>query len=86
MSQIQLAEITVDIQRKDIKNVHLCVFPPDGRVKVSAPHRMNLDVLRVFLISKLSWIRKQQQKFKQQERESERYFIERESHYFRGNR
>ena len=47
---------------KDIKNVHLSVYPPTGRVRISAPLRMSLDTIRVFAISKLGWIRQQQKK------------------------
>jgi predicted metal-dependent hydrolase len=49
----------VDVVRKDIKNVHLSVYPPTGRVRISAPRRMSLDIIRVFAISKLDWIKQQ---------------------------
>jgi hypothetical protein len=85
-TQIRLGNITVDVLRKDIKNVHLSVHPPTGRVRIAAPARMSLDTIRVFTISKLSWIRKQQRKMKEQERETFREFINRESHYLWGRR
>ena len=53
-SQIQLGDIAVDVVLKDIKNVHLSVYPPTGRVRISAPKRMSLDTIRVFAISKLA--------------------------------
>jgi predicted metal-dependent hydrolase len=84
--QFKLKDLKVDVVRKDIKNVHLSVYPPSGRVRISAPFRMSLDTLRIFAISKLSWIRKQQKKFKEQLRESSRDFVQRESHYFFGKR
>jgi predicted metal-dependent hydrolase len=83
---IQLGEIPVDVIRKDIKNVHLSVHPPTGRVRIAAPERMSLDTVRVFAIAKLPWIKKQQRKLKEQERESAREYIDRESHYVWGKR
>jgi len=76
----------VDVVLKDIKNVHLSVHPPTGRVRISAPKRMRLDTIRVFAISKLEWIRQQQMKLRQQERETPREYLERESHYVWGKR
>ena len=85
-TQIKLGEITVDVERKDIKNVHLSVNPPDGRVRISAPLRMSVDTIRVFVITKLGWIKRQQQKLQEQEREPPRECIDRESHYLWGIR
>ena len=62
-STIRLAEIELDVVLKDIKNVHLSVYPPDGHVRVSAPATMPLETLRAFLITKLGWIREEQRKF-----------------------
>lgn len=84
--QIKLGDIHLDVVRKDIKNVHLSVHPPTGRVRISAPLRMNLDTLRVFAISKLSWIKKHQNKYRNQKRETPREYVSRESHYFLGKR
>lgn len=84
--QIKLGDISLDVVRKDIKNVHLSVYPPTGRVRIAAPLRMNLDTIRIFAISKLSWIKKHQNKFRNQERETCRECISRESHYFLGKR
>lgn len=83
---IQLGELDIEIIQKKIKNVHLSVHPPNGRVKVSAPESMAVDTIRVFVISKLGWIKKQQKKLRAQERESPRECIDRESHYFNGKR
>ena len=85
-TQIKLGEITVDVERKDLKNVHLSVNPPDGRVRISAPLRMSVDTVRVFVITKLGWIKRQQQKLQEQEREPPRECIDRESHYLWGKR
>ena len=57
VAQLDLGGIAVDVVFKDIKNVHLSVYPPTGRVRISAPSRMNLDTIRVFAISKLGWIK-----------------------------
>src|SRR5215470_15068693 len=85
-SRIQLGDIGVDVVRKDIRNVHLSVHPPTGRVRIAAPERMSLDTVRVFAIAKLPWIKKQQHKLREQERETPREYIERESHYVWGRR
>lgn len=84
--QLQLGGIAVDVVFKDIKNVHLSVYPPTGRVRISAPSRMSLDTIRVFAISKLAWIKQQQEKLRTQERETPREYIDRESHYVWGKR
>ena len=85
-TRIQLGGIAVDIVRKDIRNIHLSVHPPTGRVRIAAPERMSLDTVRVFAIAKLPWIKKQQRKLLEQERETPREYIDRESHYVWGNR
>jgi predicted metal-dependent hydrolase len=56
---LQLGEVAVDVVFKDIKNVHLSVYPPVGKVRIPAPDRMTLDTVRVFAISKLAWIKEQ---------------------------
>ena len=86
LAQVHLGDIAVDVVRKDIKNVHLSVHPPTGRVSIAAPTRMSLDTIRVFAISKLGWIRQQQQKLLDQERETPREYLNRESHYVWGQR
>jgi predicted metal-dependent hydrolase len=86
MRQLNLGDITVDVIQKDIKNIHLSVYPPTGRVRISAPLRMRHDTIRVFAISKLSWIRQQQRNLREQERETSREYLDRESHYVFGKR
>ena len=83
---IQLGEVTILVTRKDIKNVHLSVHPPDGRVTLVTPKSTRLDVARAYAISKLRWIRQQQTILENQARETPRSFIERESHYLWGRR
>jgi predicted metal-dependent hydrolase len=86
LTQVRLGDITVDVHRKAIKNVHLSVHPPTGKVRISAPTRMRLDTIRVFAVSKLGWIKRQQQKLQEQEREPPREYVNRESHYLWGRR
>jgi hypothetical protein len=81
-----LGDTVAEVTYKDIKNVHLSVYPPRGAVRISAPLRMNPETLRVYAISKLAWIRKQQQKLRAQIRESPREFSQRESHHLWGRR
>ena len=76
-AQLQLGEITIDVIWKDIRNVHLSVHPPTGRVSIAAPLRIPLDTIRVFAISKLGWIRQQQDKLLKQEREAPREYLAR---------
>ena len=85
-AQLDLGGIEVDVIFKDIKNVHLSVYPPTGRVRIAAPEHMSLDTVRVFAVSKLAWIKKQQKKLREQERETPRDYLDRESHYVWGKR
>lgn len=86
MERLELGNITIDVELKDIKNIHLSVYPPNGRVKIAAPERMDLDTIRVFAINKLKWIKKQQAIFNNQARETPREYLSKESHYFKGKR
>ena len=83
---IQLGEISIAVTRKDIKNVHLTVHPPDGRVTLAAPTNSRLEVARAYAISKFIWICEQKRKLENQARETSRRFIERESHHVWGRR
>ncbi len=85
-TQLKLGDIAVEVVQKDIKNLHLSVHPPAGKVRIAAPLRMNLDTIRVFAISKLGWIRQQQKKLREQARETPREYLDRESHYVWGKR
>jgi len=86
MHQILVRGLKVDVVRKDIKNLHLGVYPPEGRVRVAAPLRVNDEAIRLAVISKLPWIKRQQNRFLSQERQSEREYVYRENHYFFGQR
>lgn len=85
-TRIDLGSIRVDVVRKEIKNIHLGVYPPSGKVRISAPAWMELDAIRLFAINKLAWIKQQQRKLRAQERETPREYLERESHYVWGKR
>ena len=86
MHQITINDLSIDVVRKNIKNMHLSVYPPSGRVRIAAPLNIDDEAVRLFAISKLSWIKKNQRKFENQDRQSPRKFAERESHYFQGKR
>jgi len=78
--------IPVEVVRKDIKNLHVGVYPPNGRVRVAVPLRLDDEAVRLAIISRLGWINRQQTAFKQQDRQSHREFVTGESHYFQGRR
>ena len=84
--QIEVGGIVLDVIKKNIKNVHLSVNPPDGHIRIAAPLRMSTEAIRVFAISKLGWIRREHKKLAAQERESPREFLDRESHFVWGKR
>ena len=83
---IELGDIRVEVQRKNNKHAHLYVYPPEGRVHISAPLHMGLDALRAFAISRLSWIKAQQRQMRAQPRETQREYLNRESHQVWGRR
>jgi predicted metal-dependent hydrolase len=78
--------LVVDVVRKDIKNLHLGVYPPMGRVRVAAPLRVSDEAVRLAVISRLSWIKRQKTKFTNQARQTVREYVSGESHYFQGRR
>jgi predicted metal-dependent hydrolase len=86
MHQIVVSGITINVVRKRIKNLHLGVYPPDGRVRVAAPLLVNDEAVRLFVITKLAWIKRHKDKFAGQERQSAREYVTGESHYFQGRR
>jgi predicted metal-dependent hydrolase len=86
MSQISLGAIDVEVVLKSIKHLHLRVRPPTGRVCISAPRRTSLATIRSFALSKLQWIRQQQARMREQEREVPREYVDEESHYVWGKR
>ncbi len=85
-SAIKLGDLAIAVDRKNIKNIHLSVYPPNGRVRIAAPERMSLTTIRAFALGKLGWIKKQQRQLRSQERESPREYVDRESHFVWGKR
>lgn len=86
MNQLTVSDLTIDVIRKNIKNLHLAVYPPDGRIRIATPLTVSEESVRLFVVSKISWIRKQQAKYASQARQSEREYVRRESHYLWGQR
>jgi predicted metal-dependent hydrolase len=86
MNQLKVGGIIVDVVRKDINNLHLAVYPPTGRVRIATPLLVSDESVRLFVISKLAWIKKQKAKFAGQERQTKREYVSGESHYFEGSR
>jgi predicted metal-dependent hydrolase len=84
--KITVSGLPIEIVRKNIKNLHLGVYPPAGRVRVAAPLRVSNEAVRLAVVGKLGWIRRQQASFELQPRQSERELINGESHYFSGQR
>lgn len=83
---LNIGTLEVEVKFKPIKNLHLSVHPPFGKVTVSSPEFFDLEKVRVYLSTKIGWIKQEQKKIKSQEREGEKLFITRESHQFLGKR
>ncbi|MGY1692307.1 M48 family metallopeptidase [Geodermatophilus sp. SYSU D01105] len=83
---IRVAGLDVDVVRKDVKNLHLAVYPPFGRVRVAAPPGLDDDAVRLAVVTRLPWIRKQRQRLLQQERETPRQYVDGETHYVWGRK
>lgn len=83
---MKVGRFDVDVVRKDIKNLHLGVYPPDGRIRIAVPLVIQDDAVRLAVIDKLGWIKRQQAKFKAQPRQSAREMVTGETHYFLGQR
>lgn len=83
---VTVGGISVEVLRKPIKNLHLSVYPPTGAVRVSAPESLSSEAIRLFAVTKLDWIRGSQRLHRLQEREPEREYLDRESHYLWGRR
>ncbi|MBR9860737.1 M48 family metallopeptidase [bacterium] len=86
ITEIQVANIPIDVVRKDIKNMHLAVYPPTGRVRLAVPSQTPDSKLRLFAIKKLGWIKKNVKLMESQVREPQRQYVDRESHYYLGTR
>lgn len=82
--QIEISGIKIEVQKKNIKNLHLVVAPPDGKVRVSAPMHLSDESITIFVRTKLGWIKKQQEKFDNQPRQSKREYVSGETLYLWG--
>ncbi len=85
-STITIGAFEIEVVRKQIKNMHLAVYPPTGRIRLAAPIKTDADVIRLFAVSKYSWIKRHVKNFKSQPRESAREYLSGESHYYKGKR
>ena len=85
-SVISVNGVDVQVVRKDIKNLHLAVYPPDGHVRVAVPPHISDDNVRLAIVSKFSWIKRQQEDFLNQPRQSERQYVSGECHFYQGKR
>ncbi|OAI09301.1 metal-dependent hydrolase [Methylomonas methanica] len=86
MPQVQIGSLSLQLNRKAIKNLHISVLPPDGRIRVAAPEQMTDTAIRMAVISRIPWIKKQQRDFAAQPRQSDREMVSGECHYFWGKR
>jgi predicted metal-dependent hydrolase len=84
--EIVVGDLSVEVVRKQIKHLHLGVYPPRGRVRVAVPLHVGDEAVRLAVISRLGWIHRQQDRFERQERQSARELVTGESHYVRGRR
>ncbi len=84
--KIEVGGIAVEVVRKDIKNLHVGVYPPNGRVRVAAPSRLDDEAVRLAIITRLGWIRRKQKGFLEQARQSPREMVTGETHYVQGRR
>jgi predicted metal-dependent hydrolase len=73
--------LPVSIVRKAIKNLHLGVYPPYGRVRVAVPLAVTDEAVRLAVVGKLGWIKRQRARFKAQPRQSAREMVRGESHF-----
>ncbi|QXT64203.1 M48 family metallopeptidase [Tessaracoccus palaemonis] len=83
---LTVAGVGVDVIYKDIKNMHISVYPPVGRVRVAAPHRLDEDAIRLAIVQRLPWIKKQREQLQNADRQTEREMISGETHYVWGSR
>src|SRR5215212_618492 len=83
---LTVSGISVDVVYKDIKNLHIAVYPPLGRVRVAAPDRLDEENIRLAVIQRLPWIKRQRQQLQNAARQSPRDMVTGESHYVWGLR
>ena len=84
--RLEVGDLSVELVRKDIRNLHVGVYPPSGRVRVAAPLRLGDEAVRLAVVTRLAWIRRQQAAFARQDRQSRREMVSGESHFYQGRR
>ncbi len=84
MTILTINDVEIQVIKKNIKNIHLSVHPPNGEVRISAPKKMTNEAIRIFALSKISWIKKHRAKFENQEKIPELEYISGEGHYYFG--
>ncbi|WP_054945281.1 M48 family metallopeptidase [Novosphingobium sp. KN65.2] len=84
MRTLSVGGLSIDLVRKSIKNLHLAVYPPDGRIRVAAPWHVSEDAIRLAVAKRVAWINRQRRNFKAQERQAKRRYVSGETHYFLG--
>lgn len=85
-SQLVVRGLPIKVVRKNIKNLHLAVYPPDGAVRISVPQRVDDELVRLAVVSRLGWIRRKREAFREQLRQSRRDMVSGESHFVQGRR
>jgi predicted metal-dependent hydrolase len=83
---MEVGSLKIQVVKKDIKNIHLAVYPPNGAIRLASPKNVKDETIRLYIVSKIPWIRRQQRRLLSQDREGARDYVERESHYFLGKR
>lgn len=86
MKEIIINNLNIEVEKKSIKNMYIKVLPPDGKVVITVPKTVNDDIIRMFVISKINWIKNQKEKFENQSRQTKRQYITGESYYLWGRR
>lgn len=86
MKIISVVDISIEVEWKDIKNIHLTIYPPDARIHISAPLQMTEDAIRLFIINKRPWINQRVSQILGQNRQTPREYVSGENHYFKGQR
>ena len=86
MDELQIGNMSIAITKKNIKNMYIRVLPPDGKVQITAPYSAGDDAIRMFAVSRISWIKKQRANFAAQARQTKRQYVTGESYYVWGRR
>lgn len=86
MCELQIGNVKIAVTKKNIKNMYIRVLPPDGKVQITAPQSAGNDAIRMFAVSRISWIKKQRANFEAQARQTKRQYVTGESYYVWGRR